>query len=305
MQTVQDGNAARERNAARGIWYGIAAYGAWGLFPVYWKTLHHVPALQLICHRIVWSSITLYLFLAIRGRLQTFSNSFKQPRTVLIYTAAALLIGLNWFTFVYGVNGGFVIETSLGYFINPLLSVLMGVVFLRERLRPGQWLPIVIALVGVIAITAAYGRVPWIALSLAVSFALYGMIKKLAPLGAVNGLTLETSLLFIPAGIYLLVCMKNGQAPYLSEGAVAGTRLVATGLVTTVPLLLFAASAQRIPLSMLGILQYIAPTLQFLLGTLVYREPFDHSKLQGFCLVWISLLLFGAEGVWRHHRRAK
>jgi chloramphenicol-sensitive protein RarD len=222
---------------------------------------------------------------------------------VAIYLVASLLIGANWFIFIWAVNSGYIIETSLGYFINPLLSVLLGVFFFRERLRPAQWAAVGLAAAAVLYLTFAYGSVPRIALALAFTFGLYGMVKKVAPLGSISGLTLETTLLVLPALGYLGVRMGDGSAAFLHMAPLGLALLLASGLVTTLPLVLFAAAAQRVPLAQIGVLQYIAPTLQFLLGSLVYHERFTHAQFAGFVLVWISLALFGTEGALHHRRR--
>ena len=218
-----------------------------------------------------------------------------------VYLATGLLLSVNWLIYVWGVNEGYIVETSLGYFINPLLSVLLGVVFLRERLRLAQWLPISLAAAGVVYLTFTYGRLPWIALSLALSFGLYGLVKKLAPLGSLHGLTLETGMVFIPAAGYLLWAELGGEGHFLHDGLATDLFLMGAGVVTTIPLLMFASAVQRIPLTMIGLMQYIAPTIQFLIGVLVYKEPFDQTRLLGFSLVWVALVLFWAEGFWAHH----
>jgi len=279
----------------KGIVYALAAYLTWGLFPIYWIWLHAVPASQIISHRMLWSCLLLIAVLLISGRLRKFRASIASARVVGIYLAAALLVGVNWLTYIWAVNAGYIIETSLGYFINPLLSVLLGVVFLRERLRPLQWLPIALAAAGVVYLTILYGRLPWIALVLAGSFAIYGFVKKTAPLGSLYGLTLETTLLFPFALGYLLYCQSQGRGAFLHEGAAIDALLVGAGAVTTIPLLLFATAAQRIPLSQIGVLQYITPSMQFLLGVLVYREPFSEEQLLGFGLVWAALVIYIAE----------
>ena len=280
----------------KGIWYGIGAYVTWGLFPIYWKWLHHVPALQLIGHRILWSFLMLFVVILISRQWNTFRAAVLAPRVLRIYLVAAVLIGINWLVYVWAVNAGFIVETSLGYYINPLLNVLMGVLFLHERMRSLQWVPLGLAAAGVLYLTFAYGSLPWIALTLAFSFGLYGLVKKTAPLGSLYGLTLETGLLFLPALLYLLYADATGQGAFLHTGVISDVLLVGAGLMTTIPLLMFASAARRIPLSLVGILQYIAPTLQFLLGVLVYREPFTHAQLIGFGIVWIALILFGMEG---------
>jgi chloramphenicol-sensitive protein RarD len=286
----------------KGTWYAIGAYSAWGFFPIYWKWLHQVPALQVIAHRIAWSFILLAIVLLITRQWRSFRLTLNR-RVLLIYLTAAVLLSINWLTYVWAVNAGFIVETSLGYFINPLLSVLMGVIFLRERLRPWQWVPIGLAAAGVLTLTIAYGSLPWIALTLAFSFGIYGLVKKTAPLGSLYGLTLETGILFIPAIGFLFYLQTVGQGAFLNSNGITDLLLVGAGLVTTIPLLMFASAAQRIPLSMMGVLQYIAPTLQFLIGVLVYKEPFAHSHLFGFGIVWLALILFWVEGYLASRRR--
>jgi chloramphenicol-sensitive protein RarD len=282
----------------KGLWYALGAYAAWGLFPIYWKWLHQVDAVQLIGHRIGWSFIILIVFIVATRQLKDLRQAASNRRILLIYCVAAVLIGINWLVYVWAVNANYIVETSLGYFINPLLSVLMGVIFLRERLRPFQWIPVVLAASGVIYLAVAYGRLPWIALTLAFSFGTYGLVKKLAPLGSLYGLTLETGILFVPALIYLFYADRTGTGVFLHSSLTTNLLLIGAGVVTTVPLLMFASAAQRLPLTMVGIMQYIAPTLQFLLGVLVYKEPFDHTHLIGFGIVWVALILFAAENLW-------
>lgn len=279
----------------KGILNGIAAYALWGFFPIYWKLLHEVPALEVIGHRIAWSFILLIVFILLTGKWRNFRSAAREPKTIALYSIAAVLLSVNWLIYVWGVNAGFIVETSLGYFINPLLSVLLGVVFLRERLRTMQWIPIGLAAAGVVYLTATYGRLPWIALSLALSFGIYGLVKKLSPLGSLYGLTLETALVFPIALIYLLFVHSTGVSAFLHQGALTDLLLIGTGAVTSIPLLMFASAARQIPLTMIGVLQYIAPTLQFLIGVLIYHEPFDESRLIGFGLVWLALIIFWLE----------
>ena len=280
----------------RGIWYAVGAYVIWGLFPLYWKEIQHVPALQLLGHRILWSCLILVGILLFTHQWRTFRATALPRSIVRIYSAAALLIGFNWLVYVWAVNAGFIIEASLGYFINPLISILLGVIFFRERLRPWQWISIGLAAIGVIYLTFTYGRLPWIALTLALSFGLYGLVKKAAPLGSLYGLTLETGLLFLPALLYLVYSDQVGQGAFLHTGAGSDLLLVGAGLMTTVPLLMFSSAVRRIPLSLAGILQYITPTLQFLCGVLIYKEPFTSAQLIGFGIVWGALIIFVMEG---------
>lgn len=279
----------------RGILNGIGAYALWGFFPIYWKLLHQVPALQVIGHRIGWSFVFLMMIILSTRQGREFRASALTGKTIGIYSIAAVLLSVNWLIYVWGVNAGFIVETSLGYFINPLISVLLGVVFLRERLRPAQWVPIALAGAGVVYLTLTYGRLPWIALSLAFSFGIYGFVKKLAPLGSLHGLTLETAIVFPLALIYLVIVEIAGTGAFLHQGALTDILLIGTGVVTSIPLLLFASAARQIPLTMVGILQYLAPTLQFLIGVFVYHELFDRTRLIGFSLVWIALVIFWVE----------
>ena len=278
----------------KGILYSITVYVLWGFFPIYWKLLHHVPALQLLGHRIAWSFLLLLSVIFITKQWDEFRKALN-ARTFRIYLIAALLIGVNWLTYVWAVNASFIVETSLGYFINPLLSVLMGVLFLRERLRPMQWIPVGLAAIGVAYLTFAYGQLPWIALLLAFSFGFYGLAKKLAPLGSLFGLTLETGILFLPAFVYLGIVESNNTAVFLHSGITSDLLMIGAGLVTTIPLLMFASAAKQIPLTMIGVLQYIAPTIQFLIGILIYKEEFDQSRLIGFSIVWLALVIFWVE----------
>lgn len=287
----------------KGLLYAFGAYGLWGLFPLYWKFVKHVPALQVIGHRIVWSFVVLFFVVLVMGQWTTFCSLLTR-RVLAVYLLTGLLLSVNWLIYVWGVNAGYIVETSLGYFINPLISVLLGVVFLRERLRPAQWLPISLATVGVTYLTFTYGRLPWIAISLAFSFGLYGLVKKLAPLGSLHGLTLETGMVFAPAVAYLLFVEVQGDGHFLHDGLATDLFLIGAGVVTTVPLLMFASAVQRIPLTMVGLMQYIAPTIQFLIGVLVYKEPFDQARLVGFSMVWVALVIFWVEGFWAHRSPA-
>lgn len=284
----------------KGTLNGIAAYALWGFFPIYWKFLHQVSALQVIGHRISWSFILLIFIILLTQQWKDFRSAALIPKVIGIYAIASVLLTINWLVYVWGVNAGFIVETSLGYFINPLLSVLLGVIFLRERLRPAQWIPVGIAAVGVIYLTAVYGRLPWIALSLAFSFGFYGFVKKLAPLGSLYGLTLETGIVFPIALIYLFIVQFNGTGAFLHESALTTTLLIGAGAVTTIPLLMFASAAKQIPLSVVGLLQYIAPTLQFMIGVFIYKEPFDQSHLIGFGIVWVALVIFWVENYISH-----
>ncbi len=286
----------------KGIIYGIGAYLMWGFFPVFIKQLGAAPSPQILAHRITWSFAFLFLVLLIMRQWGGFRKSVTGKRTILLYTASALLLAANWLTYIIAVNTDHVIESSLGYFINPLVSVMFGVIFLHERLRNFQWLAVGIAALGVAYLTFDYGSLPWIALILAVTFGLYGLIKKVAPLSSLNGLTLETSILLLPALVYLGFVQVQGEGVFGAGDARLTFFLAISGVITAIPLLMFSEAAHRIPLSMVGLLQYIAPTCQFLLGVLVYQEAFSPSRLVGFVIIWSALGLFWVEGYF--HQRS-
>ncbi len=285
-----------------GYLYALAAYVLWGLFPVYWKQLDSIPATQLIGHRIVWSFIFLLMVLAALGQLGRLRGLLRNRAIVRTYGLAGLLLAGNWLTYVWAVTHGYIVEASLGYFINPLFSVLLGLVVLKERLRPWQWVAIGLATLGVGYLTITYGRLPWIALTLAGTFGIYGLVTKTAPLDALDGLTLETGLLFLPAAAFLIWNEAQGVGAFGHVGATANLLMLGAGAVTAIPLLFFGVAARRVPLSAVGILQYVAPTLQFLLGVLAYHEPFSRTHLTGYSLVWLALIVFWAEG-WIQSRR--
>ncbi|MCU0485486.1 MAG: EamA family transporter RarD [Anaerolineales bacterium] len=287
----------------RGVWYAVGAYLLWGLLPVYWKALQTVPALQILNHRVVWSLVFLAAILFFRRDWEPLRQALKSRRIVWIYLATSCLLGVNWLTYIWGVNAGFIVETSLGYFINPLVSVLLGVVFLREKLRAGQWLPVGLAALGVVYLTISYQKLPWIALVLAFTFGLYGLIKKIAPLGSLHSLALETALLFVPSLAYLLWAEVQGSGAFGHVETGTTLLLVFTGVVTALPLLLFGAGARLIPLSLIGLLQYLAPTLQFLIGVLIYGEPFTRDRMIGFGIIWIALVIYTLEGVLTKQRQ--
>ncbi|HQO08942.1 MAG TPA: EamA family transporter RarD [Clostridiales bacterium] len=288
----------------KGILSGICAYLLWGLFPIYWKILHLVPAVQIIGHRIVWSFIFLIIIVISAKQWNNFRSAVNSKKVLVIYLAASALLTVNWFVYVWGVNSGRIVETSLGYFINPLFSVLLGIIFLKEKLRLMQWIPVILAAAGVIYLTFDYGRVPWIALSLAFTFGLYGLVKKIAPLDSLFGLTFETAIAFPLALTYLIFVTAHGTGSFPQGNIANDLLLIATGIITSVPLLLFAYAARNIPLSTVGILQYIAPSLQFLIGVAVYREEFGKSDMIGFGLVWTALLIFSIEST-RNRSRIK
>jgi chloramphenicol-sensitive protein RarD len=281
---------------SKAAWYVGLSYTIWGFFPIYWKALAGISSLQLICHRIVWSFVLLAVMIARSQEFRVMWQAAHSPRIVIIYTVAGLAIAANWLLYVWAVGVNEIVQISLGYFINPLLSVVLGMVVFGERLRRLQWVSVVLAAAGVVYLTVALDSLPWIALVLAASFATYGLMKKLAPLGPVQGLAFETGVLFIPAAAYLIVEELAGRGAFMHENPVRNLLIFGGGLVTTVPLLMFAAGVRRIPLSLVGMLQYINPTLQFTIGVMLYKEPFTRVQLVGFGLVWAALALFAVEG---------
>ncbi|MEO8171339.1 MAG: EamA family transporter RarD [Oxalobacteraceae bacterium] len=285
-----------------GIFFAATAYVLWGLFPLYFKLLQSVPAQQILMHRIIWSLAFVLLVLAWRRQWRWLRTLLHQPRVLLGFGVSAVLLSTNWMIYIWAVNSGRVVDASLGYFITPLVSVLFGYLLLKERLRPLQWVAIALAAAGVVWLTWHSGQLPWIGLALAASFGTYGLLRKTAALGPLEGLTLET-LLLVPLALgYLLLLSTQDQNVFHAAPAATRWLLAAAGPITAIPLLLFAAGARRIPLSTLGLLQYIAPTLQLLLGVWLYREPFGGARLIGFVTIWAALAVYSAEGLWQAHR---
>jgi chloramphenicol-sensitive protein RarD len=282
-----------------GMLYAALAYIMWGVFPVYFKALQGVPTDEILVHRVLWSLALLLVVLAWRRQWSWLGVVMRQPRVLAGFAASALILSGNWFIYIWAVNSGHVLDASLGYFINPLVNVTLGFVFLRERLRPGQWLAVALAACGVAWLTWQSGHPPWVALVLATSFGAYGLLRKTAALGPLEGLTLETLILFPLALGYLILLTVTNQNSFSGASASTQWLLAAAGPITAVPLLLFAAGARRIPMSMLGLMQYISPTLQLLLGVWLYNEPFGGARLVGFILIWTALAVYSLEGLWR------
>ena len=285
----------------RGFLLGAAAYAIWGVFPLYFPLLEPAGAVEILAHRVFWSLVTMLVFVLVFGRLRQVRAVIAHRRTFWILAVAAVVIAINWGTYIWGVNNGHVVETSLGYFINPLVTVLMGVVILGERLRTLQWVALGIAAVAVVGLTVEYGRPPWVALVLAFSFGSYGLAKKKANVGAIESLTVETMLLAPFAGAYILWLVAQGTSTFGTEGAGHAVLLVSTGIVTAIPLIFFGAAATRVSLTTIGLLQYLAPTIQFAIGVLVFQEEMTPMRWAGFGLVWIALVMFTYEAI--NHRR--
>ena len=301
-------NLATPREAAidrRGLLAAATAFTIWGVFPAYWHLLKAVPSMQIMAHRVVWSAVLVVGWLLWRQGWDWWRTIAARPRMLAALALSGAVIAFNWGLYIWAVNAGHVVETSLGYFINPLVTVALGVVVLRERLRRPQWIAVACAAAGVAWLTWSAGSPPWIALGLAGSFALYGLVRKLVPVDAVAGLGVESLFMFLPALAYVLWA-EAGHGGGFIGGWSLGTQLllVFSGVVSAVPLVAFAYGVRRIPLSLVGLLQYIGPTLQLLLGVWFFREPFTAVHALGFGAIWLGLAIFAGEGLWRGRRRA-
>ncbi len=288
--------------SSKGIVYAALAYAAWGLFPLYFKLLSAVPALEVVAHRTLWCGVFMVLLLLALQRWAWLGPVLRSPRILAAFAVSALLLSLNWLTYVWAVQSNHVLDASLGYFINPLVNVALGYAVLRERPRPLQWLAVGLAALGVVWLTVQTGRLPWVALVLAASFGVYGLLRKIASLGALEGLALETMMLTPAALIALTWWSQQGQGALAAGDTGLLGLLLLAGPLTALPLLLFAAGARRIPMTTLGLLQYISPSLQFMLGVWLYREPLEGGRLLGFALIWAALACYSLEGWWRSRR---
>ena len=286
-----------------GVVYATAAYVLWGVFPLYLKTLRGVPPPEILAHRMTWSLLVCALLLAVLRRWRWVTDLASRPRVLAAFVLSANLVAANWGIYIWAVNADRLIDASLGYFINPLVNVCIGALILREHLRRAQWTAVAIAACGVVWLTWVAGQMPWIGLTIALTWGAYGLLRKTAALGAIEGLALETALLFPFALAYLGWLAAHGQSAFVSGTVSTQWLLAAAGPATAIPLLLFAAGARRITFIQLGILQYIAPTLQLLLGVWLYHEPFAPARALGFGLIWIALAIFTFEGLWQFRRR--
>ena len=305
MTAAATNPAAQHRS---GVWIAIAAYVAWGLMPLYWHLLKAVPAMQVMAHRVVWSALFVCGWLGFKYGRGWVRETLSRPHAATMLALSGALIAVNWGLYIWAVNAGHVVESSLGYFINPLLSVVLGVVVLKERLNRVQWLSVGIATMGVLWLTFSYGRFPWIAIVLACSFGAYGLVRKLLGVPPVRGLGVESLWLLLPALAFLLWSEASGRGHLLPHAGQAGWGwgvlglLVFGGVLTSLPLIGFAAAVQRIPYSLVGLLQYISPTLQLLVGVLVLHEPFGRERAVGFAFIWVALAIYAADGLARARR---
>ncbi|MDR7099846.1 chloramphenicol-sensitive protein RarD [Lysobacter niabensis] len=302
-------NPAAENRS--GLWVAVASFVLWGLMPLYWHLLKAVPSMQVVAHRVVWSTLLVVAWLLWKNGRGWLRAALARPRAAWMLALSGALIGFNWSLYIWAVNAGHVVESSLGYFINPLLNVVLGVVFLHERLSRAQWVAVTLAAAGVVWLTVNFGQPPWIAICLALSFALYGLLRKLLAIDAVTGLGVESVYLFLPALAMLVWGEAHGQGGFLPLGGAPGwgmgmdALLIFGGALTALPLIGFAFAVRRVPLSVVGLLQYIAPTLQFLTGVFVFHEAFDQQRLVGFVFIWAGLAIFALEGLLRSRRAAR
>ncbi len=274
-----------------GTIYALAAFILWGILPVYWKLLHAVPAGEILAHRIFWSAVFVTAVLLYIGR-KNFHSLLRDRRNRISLVLTGTLIGVNWFTYIFAVHTDRIVEASMGYYINPLISILLGLIVLKERLNRLQWIALILALIGVLLITVQFGRIPWIALVLSITFGLYGLIKKIMNLDALSSLGIETLLLAPIAGSFIILQAVNGNGAFLITGYKIDILLIFSGAITALPLYWFAQGARRIPLSRIGFLQYLAPTLMLLIGIIAYREPFTSVHVMSFGLIWTALALY-------------
>ncbi|GLZ37444.1 EamA family transporter RarD [Actinokineospora sp. NBRC 105648] len=285
----------------QGFWLGFLAYACWGFFPLYWPLLRPAGPVEILAHRIVWSLLVVLVLITVTRRW----SKLRETRTRLGYiSAGAITIGLNWGMYIYGVNSNQVVETALGYFINPLVTIALGVLFVGERLRPAQWLGLGIALAAVVELTFDYGRLPWIALTLAFSFGTYGLMKKKADVGSSEGLAVETLLLTPFALAYLVFDHAQGNGTFGHAGWLNAVLLIGTGVITAIPLLLFGAAATKVSMTTMGLLQYFVPTIQFVIGLVVFHEQMTTARWVGFGLVWLALVVITTESLVHRHREA-
>jgi chloramphenicol-sensitive protein RarD len=289
----------------RGYAFAVATYMLWGVLPIYWKLIQSVPALEIVGHRMMWSFVFVSLIVLLKRDWGKIRSAVRDKKNLITFFATAVLLSANWLIYVWAVNAGFIVETSLGYFINPLVNVVLGVLFLKEKLRLWQWIPVGIATVGVLYLTVSYGSLPWISLSLAFTFGFYGLLKKTASLNSIQGFTIETGFMFVPASMYLIFLGGIGSGAFGTGTLFETIMLILSGVATGLPLLLFGAAAQRIDLSTLGFFQYIAPTLQFLIGVLIYKEGFNQDQMVGFGLIWTALLIFTLDSFFENRRGRK
>ena len=282
-----------------GVLAALLAFTLWGFLPIYWKGVDTVPALEVLCHRMAWSLIYTGAVVFLCGRGRTLLTELKSLWTIIPLSVSSILLAVNWLIYIWAVNSGYIVEASLGYFINPLINVLFGFLFFGERLRRTQCGALFFAALGVLFLTFYYGEFPWIALTLSLCFAVYGVIHKKVTVAALDALCIETMVLFFPALFYLLYGGYVGESHFVTEGVSVTLLLMGTGFVTSLPLLLFGVATQRLPLTTVGLIQYLAPSISLCLGIYLYNEPFPLERLVGFVLIWFGILLYMGENFYR------
>lgn len=290
--------------AKKGFIAAASAMMLWGLLPVYWKQMSHVPAYEILSHRIVWSLLASSLLLFATGQWGPVKKVLKVKKTILLLMASGTIIGFNWLMYIWSVNNGYVLQCSLGYYINPLINVLLGFFVFKDRLRPIQWWAIALACSGVMYQVVIFGKLPWISLGLACSFAFYGLIRKIAPVESLPGLFIETAFISIPAGAFLVWTTLNGSGAFIAGGSTTSLFLAGTGIITSVPLLWFVSGAKSLSLITIGMLQYISPTFQFILGHWIYGEPFTTTQMITFGAIWLAIGIYTLDSI-LHHRAYK
>jgi len=277
-----------------GLVYGVSAYVMWGLFPLYWPLLQPASALEIVSHRAVWTMVFCIIVLAITHALKSTLATFKRPKVAIKLFTTTILISINWLVYIWATNNNHVVEASLGYYINPLIIIAFGVILLKEKMRPLQWAAVSIATIGVIVLTVDYGRLPWVALALALSWGTYGLVKKQLGLGALEGLAIETMIAFIPYCGYLMFIGAKGDGQF-GNGIGLTALLISAGAITAIPLLLFNGSTNRLPYSTIGLLQYITPTIQFSIGVWVNNEAMPTARWVGFIFIWLALITLAGD----------
>jgi len=280
---------AQRSERSLGLIFGLSAYLLWGLFPLYWPLLKPASAYEIVAHRAIWTLVFCLIVLAFHKKLRKTISRIREPKIFLGLLATSALISVNWIVYIWATNAGHVVEASLGYYINPLVIIAFGVLLLKEKMRLGQWIAVGIATVGVAVLTIDYGRLPWIALALAISWGSYGVIKKVLDLGALEGLTIETMLSFIPYAAFLLILQSNGTGQFGQHWGLS-VLLISAGAITAIPLLLFNGSTTRLPYTVIGLLQYITPTIQFSIGVWVRHEEMSAARWAGFAIIWCALI---------------
>ena len=303
--TASNNHRPSQPDTMAGVLSAVSAFLIWGLTPIYFKVLRYIPAFEILMHRIVWSFFFLLPLVLVLGRWHEFVKVLTTRRTLMILIGTTVLVSSNWFVFIWAINSDRILQTSLGYYINPLINVLLGMIFLRERLRPAQVAAVILAAIGVVYLTVEFGSLPWIALFLAFTFGFYALVRKIAPVNALVGLTVETLLLSLPAIAYLFYLDSHSVGAFLRMDIKTDVLLMSAALVTALPLLLFTYGARKIHLATLGILQYIAPSCTFALAVFVYNEPFRLAQVWTFILIWTALIIYSVDSVMYYRRHGK